>query len=47
MRVDGANNPLTAPEDWVIPTGGGYYFAPSICAIKNVLAKPRALELVW
>ncbi len=42
VRVDGADNPLAAPEDWVIPTGGGYYFAPSICAIKKVLAIPKA-----
>jgi deferrochelatase/peroxidase EfeB len=42
VRIYGADNPLTAPEDWVIPTGGGYYFAPSISAIKNVLAKPPA-----
>ncbi|MCW5315334.1 Dyp-type peroxidase [Nostoc sp. KVJ3] len=28
---------LTAPEDWVIPTGGGYFFAPSISALKDVL----------
>ena len=26
-------------RDWVIPTGGGYFFAPSIDALKNVLAK--------
>ena len=29
---------LTAPEDWVIPTGGGYFFAPSISALKDVLS---------
>ena len=33
---------LTAAGGWVIPTGGGYYFAPSICAIKNVLATAKA-----
>jgi Dyp-type peroxidase family len=26
-------------RDWVIPTGGGYFFAPSIDALRNVLAK--------
>jgi deferrochelatase/peroxidase EfeB len=26
-------------RDWVIPTGGGYFFAPSIDALRNVLSK--------
>jgi len=30
---------LKLPKDWVIPTGGGYFFVPSLCAI-NHLAHP-------
>jgi deferrochelatase/peroxidase EfeB len=26
-------------RDWVIPTGGGYFFAPSIDALRDVLSK--------
>ncbi len=39
VRIGGADHELVAPEDWVIPTGGGYFFAPSISAIREVLAK--------
>lgn len=30
---------LFAPEDWVIPTGGGYFFTPSICALHQILSR--------
>lgn len=29
-------------REWVISTGGGYFFSPSICAIRNRLCKPAA-----
>ena len=38
VRVGGTDHQLTASEEWVVPTGGGYFFAPSISAMKNVLA---------
>lgn len=39
VRIGGVDHTLTAPDDWVVPTGGGYFFAPSIYAISNVLAR--------
>jgi Dyp-type peroxidase family len=30
---------LQAREQWVIPTGGGYFFMPSITALLNLIAK--------
>jgi Dyp-type peroxidase family len=29
---------ISFKEEWVTPTGGGYFFAPAISAIRNVLA---------
>jgi len=30
---------LTAPKQFVFPTGGGYFFSPSISAIRDVLSR--------
>jgi hypothetical protein len=34
---DQAGDTITAPLQWVTPTGGGYFFAPSIPAIRDVI----------
>ena len=34
--------PLTAPRQWVVPTGGGYFLTPSISAIRSVLCRVEA-----
>jgi Dyp-type peroxidase family len=35
--IDDDGNPqtITIPHDFVIPTGGGYFFSPSICALRH------------
>ncbi|MBW4622749.1 MAG: Dyp-type peroxidase [Cyanosarcina radialis HA8281-LM2] len=37
--TDGSIEEIETPVDWVIPTGGGYFFAPAIGALRDVLAK--------
>ena len=34
----GQSADVVAQGEWVIPTGGGYFFAPSVTAIKEVLS---------
>jgi hypothetical protein len=39
LRVDEQTfEPVNLPREWVISTGGGYFFAPSITALKTVLS---------
>jgi len=33
VTIDGKPQELSTQSDWVIPTGGGYFFAPSIDAL--------------
>ena len=36
---DGSVKQMKTMDEWVIPTGGGYFFVPSISALKNVIAR--------
>ncbi|GAA4878757.1 Dyp-type peroxidase [Actinomycetospora straminea] len=38
---DGGTVDLTVPRDFVVPSGGGYFFAPPISAVGGVLAADR------
>lgn len=37
LRTPGGEVPLKTMADWVIPTGGGYFFAPSISALRSLI----------
>jgi len=37
LRTSGGEVPLKTMADWVIPTGGGYFFAPLISALRSLV----------
>lgn len=39
---NGATATVTLPRDFIIPSGGGYFFAPSLSALRTVLAAEGA-----
>jgi Dyp-type peroxidase family len=39
---DGTPTQFPLSQDWIVPTGGGYFFAPSISAIRDRLARQDA-----
>ena len=38
LRSGQAEAPISPPESWVTPTGGGYFFAPSTSALRSFAA---------
>jgi Dyp-type peroxidase family len=36
LNLSGETQPIETDQDWVIPTGGGYFFAPSIQGLKDL-----------
>jgi Dyp-type peroxidase family len=36
LQAPGQNSEVKLPTDWVIPTGGGYFFSPSISALEHL-----------
>jgi Dyp-type peroxidase family len=39
LSVDGKKETVSMTADWVVPTGGGYFFAPSISALKSLCGR--------
>ena len=39
LGTDGSTENINLPIDWVIPTGGDYFFAPAVSVLTTVLAQ--------
>jgi Dyp-type peroxidase family len=44
LNIAGETQPVTADQDWVIPTGGGYFFAPSIKGLQDLAGFGAAMK---
>jgi len=40
-EANGSTDALTLDREWVIPTGGGFFFSPPISTIKDVFGRPH------